>query len=102
MGHDLDEEKAEADISNVSPAAKEAVISSSSSSDETDKEKSDEFLSKLAGLPEKYRAEILRQYDIPDARANLFFVFRYAGFYEILLMAIGTVTCVAAGTYSSI
>ena|SRR5947207_576850 len=57
----------------------------------------DDFEKRLAGLPEKYRNEILYQYDIPDINVSLFAVLRHATLFEKLLMIIGTLSATASG-----
>src|SRR5271170_2058098 len=61
------------------------------------KKEDDEFEERLAGLPEKYREEILKQYDIPNIKVNLFHVLGHAEWTEVLLMIIGTFCSIAAG-----
>jgi len=63
--------------------------------------KKDNFEERLAGLPEKYREEILKQYDMPDVKVTLFGVLRHATWVEILLMVAGTFLSIASGPYSS-
>jgi hypothetical protein len=60
-------------------------------------EKEDDFQLRLNGLPEKYRDEILRQYELPEVKATLFTIFRYATWIEVLLMLVGSLTAAAAG-----
>lgn len=57
----------------------------------------DDFEERLAGLPEKYRDEILKQYDIPGTKVTLFGVLRHATWVEILLMVSGTLLSIASG-----
>ena len=59
--------------------------------------KKDDFEERLAGLPEKYRDEILKQYDIPETKTSLFGVLRHATWIEILLMVAGTFLSIASG-----
>lgn len=61
------------------------------------KRESKDFEERLAGLPEKYRDEILRQYDIPETKVSLLAVLRYATLFEKLLMIIGTLMAIASG-----
>ena len=56
-----------------------------------------DFEERLAGLPEKYRSEILKQYDIPDTKVTLFGVLRHATWVEVLLMVAGTILSIASG-----
>jgi hypothetical protein len=69
----------------------------SSTSAHTVEEKEDGFEERLAGLPEKYRQEILRQYDIPETKVTLFAVLRYASSVEYFLMIVGTFMSIASG-----
>jgi hypothetical protein len=62
-------------------------------------EEKGEFEAKLEGLPEKYREEILKQYDLPESSASLVSIFKHASWVECLLMAVGTVMSIGAGTY---
>ena len=71
-------------------------LESTIKSSESDKNE-DEFEKRLAQLPEKYRDEILRQYDIPDNKVTLFAVLRHATAFEKLLMIIGTIMAIASG-----
>ena len=58
---------------------------------------------RLAELPEKYRHEILRQYDVPDTNISLFsMILRHATLFEILLMTIGTLMSMASGTHDMV
>jgi len=67
-------------------------------SGEPDPEKvKDEFKERLATLPEQYREEILKQYDLPEASATLLSVFKYASWKEALLMVIGTFMAIGSG-----
>ena len=61
------------------------------------KNENDNFEERLSGLPEKYRDEILRQYDIPVTNVSLFAVLRHATLFEKLLMIIGTLMAIASG-----
>lgn len=65
------------------------------------KKKSEDFEERLAGLPEKYRDEILRQYDIPETKVSLLAVLRHATLFEKLLMIIGTLMAIASGNSHS-
>lgn len=62
----------------------------------------DDFDAKLASLPERHRAEILRQYDIPNAKVTLFAVLHYATPFEIFLMLVGLLLSIGAGIISMI
>jgi hypothetical protein len=81
---------------------KEKLAVAASEPNATDDSKSkaadEEFEAKLASLPEQYREAILRQYDIPDTKMSLLGVLRYATPFEILLMIVGAILSIAAGT----
>src|SRR5436190_17350876 len=66
-----------------------------------DEKQDDDFEKRLAGLPDQYRDEILRQYEIPETNASLFAVLRYATLFEKLLMIIGAFMAIASGTLYS-
>jgi hypothetical protein len=55
------------------------------------------FEERLAGLPERHRDEILRQYEIPETDVSLFAVLRHATLFEKVLMVIGTLMAIASG-----
>lgn len=57
----------------------------------------DDFEQRLAGLPDKYRDEILRQYDVPQTKVSLFAVLRRATWFETFLMIVGTIMSIATG-----
>jgi len=59
----------------------------------------DAFDAKLASLPERFRAEILRQYEIPETKVSLLAVLRYATLFEDILMVIGFILSVGAGMH---
>lgn len=65
-------------------------------SDESEPKK-DDFEERLAGLPEKYRDEILRQFDIPQTKITLLSVLGYATWPEILLMIAGSLFSMGGG-----
>ena len=60
-------------------------------------EKTVDFEKRLAKLPEKYRQEILHQYDFPDSKATLLSILGLATWVEVLLMIAGTIFSIAAG-----
>jgi len=60
-------------------------------------EQKNDFNERLAKLPEQYRDEILKQYDLPEPSATLLSVFKYATWIEIFLMVVGTFTAIASG-----
>jgi ATP-binding cassette, subfamily B (MDR/TAP), member 1 len=59
--------------------------------------KEDDFKQRLVGLPENYREEILKQYDVPNTRVTLFAVLRYATATEKALMIVGSLLSIAYG-----
>jgi len=63
-----------------------------------DADDQDEFEAKLAQLPAVYRAEILKQYEIPDTKVTIFSIYAYSTWVETLLMIVGTVCSVGSGT----
>jgi hypothetical protein len=75
------------------PAEVESAVTETAES----KKDNEEFEERLAGLPEKYRDEILRQYDIPETNVSLFAVLRHATLFENLLMIVGTLMAIASG-----
>lgn len=80
----------------VSPPLSAGVEDAVTETPESKKE-NENFEERLAGLPGKYRDEILRQYDIPEINVSLLAVLRHATLFEILLMIIGTLMAVASG-----
>ena len=58
----------------------------------------DDFERHLANLPEQYREEILRQYDVPTSKATIFTILGFATWVEMLLMVVGTLLSIGAGT----
>jgi ATP-binding cassette, subfamily B (MDR/TAP), member 1 len=52
---------------------------------------------RLSKLPERYKDEILKQYDLPEAKATLVSVMQYATWKEVLLMVVGTFMSMASG-----
>lgn len=65
--------------------------------DDAQSDKRDVFEESLIGLPEKYRDEILRQYNLPETKASLLSILRFATWKETTLMVVGSVTSAAAG-----
>ena len=51
----------------------------------------------LDRLPEKYREEILKQYDLPDVKVNLFTILEYGTSLDLALQVVGSIMSVAAG-----
>jgi hypothetical protein len=72
-----------------------AVTNATSPDDASQKE--DDFELRLDALPEKYRTEILRQYDLPEVKVTLLTTFQYATWIEVLLMLVGSLAAAAAG-----
>ena len=79
--------------SHTQSAGMESTVIATSKSEKDE----DDFEKRLAGLPEKYRDEILRQYDMPETNVSLFAVLRHATLFEKLLMIIGTLSATASG-----
>jgi hypothetical protein len=52
----------------------------------------------LQRLPSQYRAEILKQYDLPSVKISIFDILRYATNLEFAMQIIGTICAIAAGT----
>ena len=72
---------------------------SASSASETDEKKEVEYEARLATLPEEYRDEVLRQYDLPESKATILSIFAFATWMEILLMVAGTIFSIGAGVF---
>ena len=51
----------------------------------------------LDQLPEKYRDEILKQYDLPDVKVNLFTILGYGTSLDMALQIVGSIMAVGAG-----
>jgi len=51
----------------------------------------------IDNLPEQYREEILRQYDLPKVKVNLFTLLGYGTWGEFALQILGSVMSVGAG-----
>ena len=51
----------------------------------------------IAGLPEKYREEILRQYELPEVKATFLDILRWAKPFEVVLMVVGILLAIASG-----
>jgi len=68
-----------------------------SPSPKNDEEK-DDFQLRLAKLPDQYREEILRQYDLPTSKATPLTILGFATWVEVLLMIAGTLFAIGAGT----
>ena len=60
-----------------------------------------EFEAKLEGLPEKYREEILKQYELPETKASLVSILKYATWVEVMFMVVGTLMSIGSGTHRS-
>ena len=78
-------------------SGKEHVAESSVSESDEKKDKDKEFEERLAALPEQYREEVLRQYDLPESKATLLSILRYATWVEIFMMVAGTILSIGAG-----
>jgi hypothetical protein len=52
----------------------------------------------LDQLPEKHREEILKQYDLPNLKVNLFTILGYGTPLDLVLQSLGSVMAVGAGT----
>jgi len=52
----------------------------------------------LDQLPDKHREEILKQYDLPNVKVNLFTILGYGTPLDFALQILGSVTSVGAGT----
>jgi hypothetical protein len=66
---------------------------------ETDEKKEVEYEARLATLPEEYREEVLRQYDLPASKATVLSILSFATWLEIFLMVAGTILSIGAGTF---
>jgi len=66
----------------------------------SDAEKAD-FDEHLAHLPETYKEEILRQYDIPQIKSTMLDVLRWATPFEVALMALGGIMAIVAGPFAN-
>ena len=85
-------------LNEVSHATSAPTIQPTDRSDNgNDEKREDDFEQRLAGLPEKYREEILKQYDVPNTQVTLFAVLRYATWFEKTLMVVGSLTSMASG-----
>jgi hypothetical protein len=51
----------------------------------------------LDQLPEKHREEILKQYDLPNVKVNLFTILGYGTPLDFALQILGSFTSVGAG-----
>lgn len=77
----------------------ESPALSSTPASKTEVEKGDdEIEQRLAGLPQKYQEEILRQYDLPTSQATLFSILRFSTWVEVILMIVGSILSIGAGT----
>lgn len=80
-------------------SAMETVAESSASESDEKKEKEKEFEDQLAKLPEQYREEVLRQYDLPESKATLLSILGFATWVEIFMMVAGTILSIGAGIF---
>ena len=58
----------------------------------------DDFEQRLVHLPEQYRDEILRQYDLPASKVSLLSMLGFATWVEVILMIVGSLLSIVAGT----
>ena len=63
----------------------------------TTPEKGETFGRALDSLPDTYRDQILRQYDLPTTKATMLDLFRWATPLEIILMIIGSGLAIGSG-----
>lgn len=76
----------------------ESPTSSSTPASKTEVEKDDDdFEQRLAGLPQQYREEILRQYDLPISKVTLLSMLGFATWAEVILMIVGSIFSIGAG-----
>lgn len=55
---------------------------------------------RLNALPQKYRDEILKQYDLPQVKVNLFTILGCGTSTDFVLQIFGSVMSVGAGSHS--
>ena len=80
------------------PMASKSSTSVSASPTKTEVEKEDDdFVQRLRALPEQYREEILRQYDLPATKGSLVAILGFATWVEVILMAVGSILSIGAG-----
>jgi hypothetical protein len=48
-------------------------------------------------LPEKYRQQILQQYELPATKVTMLDILRWATSFEVFLMIVGILLAIAAG-----
>lgn len=58
----------------------------------------DDFQQRLASLPQQHREEILRQYELPICKASLLSLLGFARWVEVIMMIVGSIFSIAAGT----
>jgi hypothetical protein len=51
----------------------------------------------LDQLPEKYRDQLLKQYELPDVKVNLFTILGYGTRLDLALQIVGSIMSVGAG-----
>ena len=77
-----------------------ATASASATANGAPEDEKGEFQTKLEGLPQKYKEEILKQYELPETNASLVSILKYATWVETLLMVVGTLMSIGSGTFS--
>lgn len=81
----------------LEPSTSKAATSTTLPDSDGQSDKRDVFEESLLGLPEKYRDEILRQYNLPETKASLLSILRFATWKETTLMIVGSLASAAAG-----
>ena len=79
---------------------KETIAESPASQSDEKKDDEKPFEERLTTLPEQYREEVLRQYDLPESKATLLSILGLATWFEIFLMVTGTFLSIAAGAHT--
>jgi hypothetical protein len=93
-------EKEDLAISQSASATGSTVIPESVTPNKKEKdEKEEDFQERLAGLPAKYKDEILRQYDLPETKVSLLSVLGHATWIEVVLMVVGSIMSIGAGNF---
>jgi hypothetical protein len=80
-----------------SPSATGSTVIPTESFDQEKKE--EDFQERLAGLPEKYKEEILRQYDLPETKVSFLAILGHATWIEVVLMVVGSLMSIASGNH---
>ena len=89
-----DDEKPQVDQPSTSTSGSPSLTPSAPGAEK----ETDDFEQRLSNLPEQYRVEILRQYDVPTVKATIFAILGFATWVEVLLMIAGTIFSIGAGT----